>query len=116
PANAVGAPNGNLATITSVLSIGSLVLDMGAGEEGTGDLKVHYSGLSAEVATTVDFMDASGRVIRSGQLRLINIGAGGVAVVPYSAAPTPYRFVRLRGKLLASFGVDAVEAVSAVSP
>jgi FG-GAP repeat protein len=116
PANAVGAPNGNLATVTSVLSIGSLVLDMGAGEEGTGDLKVHYGGLSAEVATTVDFMDAAGRVIGSGQLRLINIGAGGVTVVPYSAAPTPYRFVRLRGKLLASFGVDAVEAVSVVSP
>ena len=90
---------------------------MGAGEEGTGNLKVHYSGLSAQLATTVDFLDAAGRVIRSGQLNLVDLSSGAhVAVVGYSAAPTPYRFVRLRGKLLASFGVDAVEAVSVVSP
>jgi hypothetical protein len=89
---------------------------MGAGEEGTGNLKVHYRGLSAQVATTVDFLDAAGRVIRSGSLNLVDITAGThIAVVSYSAAPTPYRFVRLRGKLLASFSVDAVEAVSTVS-
>ena len=85
---------------------------MGAGEEGTADLKVHYRGLSAQLATTVDFLDASRNVIRSGQLNLVDISAGThIAVVSYSAAPTPYRYVRLRGKLLASFGVDAVEAV-----
>jgi hypothetical protein len=55
-------------------------------------------------------------VISSGQLNLVDLSAGThIAVVSYSAAPTPYRFVRLRGKLLASFGVDAVEAVSVVS-
>jgi FG-GAP repeat len=115
PGNAVGAPNGNVATITSVLTLGSLTLDMGAGEEGTGNLKVHYNGLSAQLATTVDFMNAAGNVIRSGQLNLVDISAGThIAVVNYSAAPTPYRFVRLRGKLLATFRVDAVEAVSVV--
>jgi len=89
---------------------------MGAGEEGTGDLKVHYAGLSAEVLTTVDFLNANRAVISSSQLSLVDLGAGThVAVVKYSAASTPYRFVRLRGKLLASFGVDAVEAVSVVS-
>ena len=90
---------------------------MGAGEEGTGNLKVHYRGLSAQVATTVDFLDASRNVIRSAPLNLINLGSGThIAVVSYSAAPTPYRYVRLRGKVLASFGVDAVEAVSIVAP
>jgi hypothetical protein len=89
---------------------------MGAGEEGTGNLKVHYRGLSAQLATTVDFLDAAGRVIRSGSLNLVDVSAGThIAVVSYSSAPTPYRFVRLRGALLASFGVDAVEAVSVVS-
>ena len=88
---------------------------MGAGEEGTGNLKVHYKGLSAQVATTVDFLDAAGSVISSGQLNLVDLSAGThIAVVSYSAAPRPYRFVRLRGKLLASFGVDAVEAVSVI--
>ena len=117
PGNAVGAPNGSVATVTSALTIGSLTLDMGAGEEGTGDLKVHYAGLSAQLLTTVDFLDANRAVISSGQLNLVTLGSGThVAVVKYSAGPTPYRFVRLRGKLLASFGVDAVEAVSVVSP
>lgn len=90
---------------------------MGAGEEGTGDLKVHYSGLSAQLLTTVDFLDANRAVISSGQLNLVTLGSGThVAVVHYSAAPRPYRYVRLSGKLLASFGVDAVEAVSVASP
>jgi len=89
---------------------------MGAGEEGAGDLKVYYAGLSAGLAPTVDLLDADRRVIRSGQLRLVDLSAGThIALVPYSAAPTPYRFVRLRGSLLASFGVDAIEAVSVVS-
>ena len=106
-----------MATVTSALSIGSLVLDLGAGEEGTGNLKVYYKGLSAQLATTVDFLDASKNVISSGQLNLVEVSSGThIAVVTYSAAPRPYRFVRLRGKLLASFGVDAVEAVSIVSP
>jgi hypothetical protein len=88
---------------------------MGAGEEGTGNLKVHYKGLSVQLATTVDFLDAAGHVIRSGQLNLVDLSAGThIAVVSYSSA-TPYRFVKLRGTLLASFGVDAVEAVSVVS-
>jgi hypothetical protein len=92
-------------------------LDLGAGEEGTGNLKVHYRGLSAQLATTVDFLDAAGRVISSGQLNLVDVSSGAhIALVNYSTKPTPYRFVRLRGKLLASFGVDAVEAVSVVSP
>ena len=89
---------------------------MGAGEEGTGNLKVHYKGLSVQLATTVDFLNAAGQVISSGQLNLVDLSAGThIAVVNYSSGPTPYRFVRLRGKLLASFGVDAVEAVSIVS-
>jgi len=113
PANAVGAPDGKVATVISALSIGSLTLDMGAGEEGTGNLKVHYRGLSAQVLTTVDFLDADGDLIASGQLSLTDLSAGShSAVVNYSASPTPYRFVRLRGVLLLSFGVDAVEALA----
>jgi hypothetical protein len=42
-------------TVLSLLGIPSLVLDMGAGEEGTGDLRVYYKGLSVELLTTADF-------------------------------------------------------------
>jgi hypothetical protein len=105
-----------VATGASVLTIGSLVLDLGEGEEGTGNLKVYYRGLSAQLATTVDFLVAASHVIGSSQLNLTDISSGThIAVANYSAKPTLYRFVRLRGRLLASFGVDAVEAVSIVS-
>ncbi|MFY2560736.1 hypothetical protein ACN469_24240 [Corallococcus terminator] len=42
---ALGAPDGHAATLLSLLNT-ALVLDLGAGEEGTGDLRVHYQGLS----------------------------------------------------------------------
>jgi hypothetical protein len=117
PGNAVGPPDGHAAIVLSLLGIPSLVLDMGAGEEGTGNLKVHYSGLNAEVLTVVDFLRADGTKISTGQLHLVNLSAGThVAVVQYSGAPTPYRFVRVRGLLGLGFGVDAVEAASIVSP
>jgi len=117
PNKAVGAPDGHVATVFSLLGIPSLVLDMGAGEEGTGNLKVHYKGLAVELLTTVDFLDADGHKISAGQLHLVDLSAGThVAEAPYAGAPTPYRFVRLRGVLLLSFGVNAVEADSIVSP
>src|SRR5262249_19509140 len=112
PSNAVGAPDGNVASVVSLFSLGSLKLDLGAGEEGAGDLKVYYQGLSAEVVTTVDFYDAEGELLSSGALHLTQLGGGAhTAVVDYSGS-TPYRYVRLRGVLLLSFGVDAVEALA----
>lgn len=114
PQNAVGAPDGQTANIVSLLGIGSLKLDMGLGEEGTGNLNVHYAGpLSAELITTVDFLAADGTVISTGILHLADLSSGvHIATVPYSAAPTPYRFVRINGLLLLSIGIDAVEAIS----
>src|SRR5690606_7197635 len=53
PANAVGAPDGNLVTMVAILE-NPLVLDMGDGEEGTGDLIVYYGGLAAALAPTVE--------------------------------------------------------------
>ncbi|ADO75670.1 conserved uncharacterized protein [Stigmatella aurantiaca DW4/3-1] len=114
PDNAIGAPDGKPSTVVGVLN-SALVLDMGEGEEGTGDLKVYYQGLGLGVITQVDFLKADNTVISSGALRMLDLGFGTrTATVTYSGAPTPYRFVRLRGVLAIPYKVDAVEALSIV--
>ncbi|MBU8897776.1 tandem-95 repeat protein [Corallococcus sp. M34] len=105
---ALGAPDGQAATMLGLLNT-ALVLDLGQGEEGTGDLRVYYQGLSVALVATVDFLKADGTVICSSPLHLVELGLGThVAVVTYPANG-PYRYVRLRGSVLALYLVDAVE-------
>ncbi|WP_342379818.1 Ig-like domain-containing protein [Myxococcus stipitatus] len=105
---AVGAPNGQAATLLSLLN-SALVLDLGQGEEGTGDLRVYYQGLSLALVAQVDFLKADGTYIGSSSLHLVELGVGThVAVATYSGN-VPYRYVRLKGSLLAVYLVDAVE-------
>ncbi|WP_370943620.1 TolB family protein [Amycolatopsis sp. cg5] len=107
-ANALGAPDGKLAGVTGLLG-GRLVLDMGEDEEGTGDLSVYYGGLNLGLLTSLDFLDAQGKSVGSGQLNLIDLGAGThVTKVAHSGAP--YRYVRINTGLLQVFSLDAVEA------
>ncbi|SEM36680.1 FG-GAP repeat-containing protein [Stigmatella aurantiaca] len=114
PNNAIGAPDGKPATVVGALG-SALVLDMGVGEEGTGDLKVYYQGLALGVITQVDFLRADNTVISSGALRMLDLGFGTrMTTVTYTGNGTPYRYVRLRGVLALPYKVDAVEAVSIV--
>ncbi|MCP3166344.1 EGF domain-containing protein [Myxococcus qinghaiensis] len=109
PNNAVGAPDGQVASFIAALG-GSLNLDMGEGEEGSGPLRIHYRGLTVAVVAQVEFLRADMTVITTGQVRLVELGLGTyTALVPYTNA-TPYRFVKLKGGLAAVYQVDAVEA------
>ncbi|WP_225408335.1 hypothetical protein [Stigmatella hybrida] len=113
---AVGPPDGESAIMLGLLGT-SLVLDMGEGEEGTGELSVYYSGVSIGVVTSVDFLGADGTLLSSGLLHLAKIRGGKqVTHVPYPSAPTPYRYVRIRGLLAVPYAIDAVEAASIVAP
>ncbi|WP_194863092.1 EGF domain-containing protein [Myxococcus sp. AB036A] len=108
PGNAVGAPDGNVASFLGLLG-GSLLLDMGEGEAGTGPLRIYYRGLSLSVIAQVDFLREDLSLISTGQAALVDLGIGThSALVPFSSA-TPYRYVRLRGGLAALYSVDAVE-------
>ncbi|MCP3102316.1 DUF4215 domain-containing protein [Myxococcus sp. K15C18031901] len=108
PQNAVGAPDGNVATMLAVLG-GSLVLDMGT-DQGTGPLRIYYRGLSVALIATVEFLRADMSIIATGQAQLLDLGLGDFStLVPYTNS-TPYRYVRLRGGLLSIYMVDAVEA------
>jgi hypothetical protein len=112
PDNALGAPDGTPATVLSVLG-SALVLDMGLGEEGTGDLTVYYSGLTTGINTSVDFLRTDLSVISTGALNLLVLGTGvQTATVSYSGAPTSYRYVRMKSTLLGAYSVDAIMASS----
>ena len=111
PNQAVGAPDGNTATVAGVVG-NDLILDMGAGEEGTGDLVVHYGGLTVGVDTTVYFLDSAKKVIDSSPLNMTELGLGiYMTTVAYTSAPTPYRYVRLAA-VADLYTIDAVEATT----
>ncbi|SEU34111.1 hypothetical protein [Stigmatella erecta] len=113
---AVGPPDGESAIMLGLLGT-SLVLDMGEGEEGTGELSVYSSGVSIGVVTSVDFLGADGTLLSSSLLHLAKIRGGKqVTHVPYPSAPTPYRYVRIRGLLAVPYAIDAVEAATIVAP
>ncbi|WP_171806868.1 FG-GAP-like repeat-containing protein [Corallococcus exiguus] len=105
---ALGAPDGQAATMLSVLN-SALVLDLGQGEEGTGDLRVYYRGLTLALVAQVDFLKADGTFIGSSTLHLKELGLGTHIAVATYPGNVPYRYVRLRGAVLALYLVDAVE-------
>ncbi|MFY1831986.1 FG-GAP-like repeat-containing protein [Myxococcus fulvus] len=105
---ALGAPDGQAATLLSVLN-SALVLDLGAGEEGTGDLRVYYQGLTLALVAQVDFLKADGTLIGSSTLHLKELGLGTHIAVATYPGNLPYRYVRVRGAVLALYLVDAVE-------
>ncbi|AKF80124.1 EGF domain-containing protein [Myxococcus fulvus 124B02] len=104
---ALGAPDGKAATLLGLLNA-ALVLDLGAGEEGTGDLRVYYQGLSLALVAQVDFLKADGTFIGSSSLHLVELGLGTHIAVATYPGNVPYRYVRLKGAV-ALYLVDAVE-------
>ncbi|NTX40266.1 tandem-95 repeat protein [Myxococcus sp. CA033] len=105
---ALGAPDGQAATLLGLLN-SALVLDLGQGEEGNGDLRVYYQGLSLALVAQVDFLKADGTFIGSSSLHLVELGLGTHVAVATYPGNQPYRYVRLRGAVLALYLVDAVE-------
>ena len=112
--NALGAPDGDVAL---VIGIGeSLRLDLGDGEEGTGDLTVYYGGVTIQLlGVQASFLDENEDLITTVNFDLLEIGVGThTVVIPYDYAAngyTAYRYVSFNG-LLQVFGVDAIETAS----
>ncbi|WP_199443483.1 hypothetical protein [Umezawaea beigongshangensis] len=113
-AELTGAPDGRYAVVHGRFSR-FLVLDLGAGEEGVGDLQVHYAlrpndvfGVSADV----HFLDRDGK--RLGQGQLVVIRSTGVATVE-NPSPEPYRYLKiLTGVRTISF--DSMRAADLAPP
>lgn len=110
-----GEPDNGYATI---VAIGGdfLIMDMGEGEEGTGDLIIHHGPVSlASVGLTLDFLDADHNVIASDWVMIdISVNSGTVTA-DYDPSPlpayTPYRYVRFNAPITA-VKLDALEATT----
>ena len=112
--NATGEPDGEM---TLMLGVGGgLEMDLGYGEEGTGDLTVTYGEtvLSLGLFVTVNFYDADMNLLQSSDFEVLSVGLGETQdqLIPYDYAAhdyTPYRFIRIGG-LLQLIGIGAIAA------
>jgi hypothetical protein len=114
PDNALGAPDSELAVIIGVAA--SLQLDLGEGEEGTGDLTVYYGGVSVSLLSgIVTFLDENESPITTGSFNLVKVEVGtNTVVIPFDYADndyTAYRYVIFTG-LVDAYGIDAIETAS----
>ncbi len=111
PSAALGAPDGRAATVGGV-GDQHFVLDMGANEEGTGNLVVHYLGLTSAAAPTIVFLDANRQVLATHALPMLDTTAGRHQLtVPYAATLPPYRYVRL-STTMGMYNLDAIAATT----
>jgi hypothetical protein len=90
---------------------GTLTLDMGDGEEGLGDLTLHYAVLNPQVQITFTLYDSSNNVLlTSGSMAPLS----NVWIVPYDGE-IPYRYVSIWNSSTKTIRIDAVEAESYIN-
>lgn len=97
PANLTGAPDGQFATVHGRFSK-FLVLDLGAGEEGIGDLEVHYAlqpNDTLAIAMDVHFLDRNGRRLGQGQLGMVGFDGAPRTTTVDNPATAPYRYLKI---------------------
>lgn len=107
--NAVGAPDGQVASFAAVNS--GLTLDMGDSEEGTNALKVYFGALNLGAQVQVEFLDDSQAVLGSDSRSLSVLASEETFQYDWHASGKAYRFVRVTSLASIGLGVDAVEAL-----
>jgi hypothetical protein len=116
PANLTGPPDDRFATVSGRFSR-FLVLDLGAGEEGVGDLEVRFHQPFGTLAQTMDvhFLDGNGQDLGQGQLTMI--GSGTRVTTVTNPSTRPYRYLKiLTGLQTARFDSLRAEATAAQAP
>lgn len=109
--NAVGAPDGQNASLAGLNS--SLTLDMGDGEQGTGTLKIYFGPINLQAQVNVEFLDDSQGVIKSEQRQLFLELQASEETFAYDwrSFDKGYRFVRVSSLAATALGIDSVEAL-----
>jgi hypothetical protein len=109
-ADLLGAPDDRFATIDG-RQYSFLLLDLGAGEEGVGDLEVRYRNPRWSLVRTMDinFLDRKGHNLGWGQLFLI--GTETMVATVHNPSALPYRYVRLLSGLQ-TLDVDSMKAAA----
>lgn len=113
PANLTGPPDDRFATVSGRFAR-FLVLDLGEGEDGVGDLDVRFHQPPGTLAQTMDvhFLDSGGQHLGQGQL--IMIGTGTRTTTVANPSTRPYRYLKiLTGLQTARF--DSLRAESMAS-
>jgi len=109
PENAIGNPDESYAEIGP--GIGQfLILDMGEGEDGTGDLELSYQ-VTQDTWIVLEFLGKSGNdeFFTLEQKNLILRAGIKSALVIYDASPIPYRYIRFNAADR-KYQIDAVVA------
>lgn len=109
--NAVGAPDGAYADFRDGGS--SIVLDLGEGEEGTGDLALTVYLINYGATYFVTFYDADWVVLGTSGDR---IAIGSTNVFADYEGTAPYRYVKIASTDAAQWRLDAVEVFALASP
>lgn len=106
----LGAPDDRFATIDG-RQFRFLLLDLGAGEEGVGDLEVRYRNpqLSLGKMMDVNFVDRNGHDL--GWARLFLPGSGTRVTTVDNPSDHPYRYVRLMTGVQ-TLDVDSMKAAA----
>jgi hypothetical protein len=108
-ANLLGAPDDQFATVDGRL-YRFLLLDLGAGEEGVGDLEVRYRNPQVTLGSAdVSFVDRKGREIDHALLLLL--GSGTQVTTVHNSSTRPYRYVRLMTGLQ-RIDIDSMKAAA----
>ena len=108
--NSVGAPDGVYAEFHERL--GSVSLDMGEGEEGSGNLTMTYQILSYGAAYSVEFLNADETVLQTTSASFPIYSTE--TTVAYDGVP--YRYVRIACTTDQLWKLDAIEAESYAEP
>lgn len=109
--NAVGAPDGMYADFRDDRS--DVVLDLGEGEEGMGDLALYVYLIDYGATYSVTFYDADWTSLgTSGDI----IAIGSSSVIAEYAGVTPYRYVKIASMDTAQWRLDAVEVFVLAEP
>ena len=111
----LGAPDSQTGVIAGVDVLATL--DMGSGEEGTGDLRIYFGAVSAGGWMEVSFLDSEGSYIKVYYITFpTSMGATTrtLAFDPDNYSGAHYRYIRLRSIAAVGLQIDALEALSYV--
>ena len=111
--HAMGAPDGNVVNLRNIALGGGVELDLGEGEEGTGNLNIYYvaTGLSEGASITVHLLDSNKVTLQTNHFNFVKLGDEIVRkLIFYQASEhggASYRYVQISG-LTSWYGLDAI--------
>ena len=110
PENCAGGPDGKFVEISKGDRNHSILIDMGEGQEGTGNLMIYYK-TEGDVSIAVQFAKFENDTIIPITEQLITLSKEHTEnLLTYPDLPSPYRYVRVYASEERKYKLDAVRA------